>query len=148
MKDRIQKIERDIGALEDLINGSEDNSFACPYCKREINVEDGVQDKEMEIKCELCYKNFKCITGTVKTIRGKTNARVQYGAEPISITLKLKNREMAINFKTNFRFLLNRGDKISVIYLKKFLSKSYNENPSLIFNWDSGEVYKVGLSLF
>lgn len=148
MENRIKEIERDINSLEDFIKESEDNSFACPYCKREINVDGGVQDKEMEIECELCHKNFKCITGTVKVIRGKTNARVQYGAEPISITLKLKNREMAVNFKTNFRFLLNRGDKISITYLKKFFSKLYNENPSLIFNWDSEEVYKVGPSLF
>lgn len=125
-----------------------DNSFACPYCKREIDIKDGVQNKEMEIGCELCHKKFKCITGIVQVIRGKTNARVQYGAEPISITLKLKNKDVAINFKTNFRFLVNRGDKISVIYLKKFLSKSYGESPSFIFNWSSEEIYKVGFSLF
>lgn len=125
-----------------------DNSFACPYCKREIEIKGGVQDREMEIECELCHKKFKCITGIIKVIRGKPNARVQYGAEPISITLKQNNKEMVVNFKTTFRFLVNRGDRISIIYLKKFLSKSYNNIPSLIYNWSSEEVYKVGVSLF
>ena len=150
VEDRIKDLEGELKAIDDMIKKSSqaDNSFACPYCKKEISVKDGVQEKEMEIECELCHKKFKCITGIIRVIRGKTNARVQYGAEPISITLKLKNKEVTVNFKTNFRFLVNRNDKISVIYLKKFLSKSYNENPSLIYNWSSEEVYKVGLSLF
>ncbi|MCK4808159.1 MAG: zinc ribbon domain-containing protein [Candidatus Aenigmarchaeota archaeon] len=146
--DRIKDLKGELTATKDMFNQTLDNSFVCPYCKKEINVKDGVQDKEMEIECELCHKKFKCITGIIHVIRGKTNARIQYGAEPISITLKLKNKDIAINFKTTFRFLVNRDDKISVIYLKKFLSKSYNDDPSLIFNWNSEEMYKVGISLF
>jgi len=148
INDRIKDNEGELKAIKEQIEKNEDNSFACPYCKREIDVKGGIQDKEMEIECELCHKKFKCITGVAKIIRGKTNARVQYGPEPISITLKQGNREMVVNFKTTFRFLVNKGDRISIIYLKKFLSKSFNEIPSLIFNWSSEDVYKVGVSLF
>ncbi len=112
INDRIKDNEGELKAIKEQIEQNEDNSFACPYCKREIEVKGGVQDKEMEIECELCHKKFKCMTGIIKVIRGKTNARVQYGAEPISITLKQGNRERVVNFKTTFRFLVNNGYEI------------------------------------
>ena len=145
VEDRLADLEGELKSIEDMMKKSSqvDNSFACPYCKKEINVEGGVQDKTMEIECELCYKKFKCITGRVSIIRGKTNARVQYGLEPISITLKTKNGLCPVNFKTRFRFLITKGDKVTFIYLKKNLSKNYKDNPSLLFNWDNFEVYKI-----
>ncbi|MBI2665823.1 hypothetical protein HYX12_04335 [Candidatus Woesearchaeota archaeon] len=119
-----------------------DNSFACPYCEREINVKNGVQDKEMEIECGLCHKKCKCITGVIQVIRGRTNAVVQYGPEPIAITLKLSNGTETINFQTHYRFLVHKGDKVSFIFLRKSNS-SYEEVPSYIFNWSSGEIYII-----
>lgn len=145
VEERINDLEGELKAINDLAKKSSkvDNSFACPYCKREINVNRGVQDKVMEIECELCHKKFKCITGVVSIIRGRTNAHFQYGLEPISITLKTKNGLYPVNFKTGFRFLVTKGDKLSFLYLKKLLSKNYKENPSLLFNWDSFEVYRI-----
>jgi hypothetical protein len=145
VEDRLKDLCDELKSIEDMIKKSSkaDHSFACPYCKKEINVNGGVQNKIMEIKCELCCKKFKCITGRVFVIRGKTNARVQYGLEHISITLKTKSGLYPVNFKTGFRFLITKGDKVSFIYLKKFLSDNYKENPSLLFNWDSFEVYRL-----
>ena len=145
VENRINDLDGELKAINDMVKKSSqvDNSFACPYCKREINVKGGVQDKVMEIDCELCHKNFKCVTGVVSIIRGRTNAHVQYGLEPISITLKTKNGFYPVNFRTGFRFLVTKGDKVSFFYLKKFLSKDYKENPSLLFNWDSFEVYRI-----
>jgi len=148
IKKQIKFAKNELKAAEELIEKNEDNSFVCPYCKREIDVEGGIQDKEMKIQCELCHKEFKCITGEIKTIRGKTNSKVQYGPEPISITLKQNKKEKIINFKTTFRFLVNKGDRVSFIYLKKSFLNSYKENPSIIFNLSTEEVYKVGVSFF
>ena len=147
---QIKQFNEELQHAKELIEKTSgpDNSFVCPYCKREIEVEGGVQDKNMEIECELCNKKFKCITGKIKIIRGKTNSKVQYGAEPISIVLEQGKKEVNVNFSTNFRFLVNKGDRISAIYLNKFLSKQYKEIPSIIFNWSSEEVYKVGISIF
>ena len=51
-----------------------DTSFACPYCTKVIEVQEGVQDKVMDIECEFCNKTFKCYTGKILVIRGRTNA--------------------------------------------------------------------------
>ncbi len=148
INERIKENKNELLIIEEEIGKNQDNSFVCPYCKREINVEGGVKEEELRIKCNLCGREFLCITGITQVIRGKTNAAVQYGAEPISITLKLENRILTINFNTNFRFLLTKRDKISIIYLKKWFSNSFKENPSFIYNWSSEDFYKVGLSLF
>ncbi|MBI4152474.1 hypothetical protein HY495_02075, partial [Candidatus Woesearchaeota archaeon] len=58
------------------------------------------------------------------------------------ITLKSKNDLKTINFRTNYRFLLHKGDSISFVFLKKSNS-TYENEPSFIFNWSSGENYKV-----
>ncbi|MBW2989383.1 zinc ribbon domain-containing protein [Candidatus Woesearchaeota archaeon] len=141
--DRIKDLEGELEATQNISKQTVDNSFACPYCKREINVKDGVQDKEMEIECELCHKKFNCITGVVSVTRGRMNAAVQFGPEPISITLKLKNGTTTVNFKTPYRFLVHKGDRISFIYMKKLLSSSYKDKPSFIYNWSAEDVYMV-----
>jgi len=117
-----------------------DDSFCCPYCEQEINVRGGMKHKEMEIECELCHKKFRSLTGIVQIIRGRTNSIVQYGPEPISITIKLSNGIETINFQTHYRFLIHKGDEISFIFLKESNS-SYEEMPSYIFNWSSSESY-------
>lgn len=143
--DRIKDLEEEITTIDKMIKNppKKDTSFACPYCKREIDVRGGVQNKEMEIECELCHKKFKCITGVVSIIRGRINASVQYGPEPISITLETKEGIIPINFRTGYRFLITKGDKVSFIYLKRILHNSYRDNPSLLFNWDTFEVYRL-----
>lgn len=122
---------------------TEDAHYVCPYCHKEFKVKNGLQEKEREIECELCHKTFVSITGVVSVKRGRTNAAVQYGAEPISITLKMGKEENTVNFTTNFRFLVNKGDKISFIYKKGFLSSSYRTIPSYIYNWSANDVFRI-----
>lgn len=125
---------------ENISNQAITNHFACPYCEKEINV--GIPDKEVEIECELCHKKFKCITGIVQIVRGRTNTTVQYGPESIAITIKASNRTETINFRTNYRFLVHKGDEVSFIFLRK-PNASYDQEPSYLFNWSSGAIYQI-----
>lgn len=134
-------LDNELKTVSDMMSSSEGGQFCCIYCKKDIIVKGGIPDKEIDVTCEFCHKKEKVITGTISAIRGRTNAVVQYGPEPIVLTLKLEDGLRNISFKTGCRFLVNKGDRVSLVYKNKLLSKEYSEKPWGIFNLTTGEPY-------
>ena len=116
-------------------------TLECPYCYKQTKI--STKDGYSNVECDNCGKEFKLLTGKVKKTRGRLTAVVQYGAEPISITIGVGKGEETINFNTNCRVLISRGDKISFIWKKGWLSSDYGESPKQICNWESSEIYKI-----
>ena len=120
---------------------SQNMTMECPYCHKQTKIP--TKEGYSDVKCENCKKDFKLLTGKVKKTRGRLTAVVQYGAEPISITLGVGKDEETINFNTNYIILVVRGDKISFVWKKGWLSSGYGEKPKQICNWESREIYPI-----
>lgn len=116
--------------------------LSCPYCGFE-NFEVPFKKSEDEYSCPKCKKIFKAIIGVVRLKEGKFRT-AGWGPNPYTIRLITKeNREKAISFTTDWKFIANSGDYVGLIYKKAWLSKAYSPNPCAIINWTLGEYVKL-----
>jgi hypothetical protein len=119
-------------------------TLECPYCKDQTKFP--TDEGFFEVKCEKCDKDFKIVTGIIKNVRdpGSEIKKYQENLPPtVSLTLLVKNESKTFNFHTAHPLLMDKNDKISLIWKKGWLFEDYSDMPNKIANLTSSQIYKV-----
>lgn len=139
IKNKLYELEKNVKQWEIVLKSGK-KTFPCPICNRMTTA---VLKAETEVRCKNCSKTFFTITGIIDTILGRRTAVMAFGPDPINIRLKTENGLKSISFFTGNRFLVKRGDEVTLIFMKKFLSSDYSGKPHSLIDWNSGENWKL-----
>jgi hypothetical protein len=119
-------------------------TLECPYCHEQTKFP--TDEGFFEVKCGKCEKDFKIITGIIKNFKDTTLEieRFQDDIQPtLSLTLLIKEEHKTFNFHTAHPVLIERNDKVALIYKKGWLFEDYSDMPNKIANLTSSQIYKV-----
>ena len=110
-----------------------DLEIACPYCSEQIEI----THQDEAVQCTECEKEIRCLSGQVERREGSLTRTASYGPPAFTLRLKTIKGPSNLHYRTNILFTVNKGDAITAVYKKGFLSGDWKL--ARITNWTTGE---------